>query len=125
MLKVGDAQLPGNLQKLLRAAARERDAKLTADDVFESLTAIRRQTAMNEYGAPEHASLRSMRVVLRGTMFAAELTFDERPTENEWALLAGAAFGMRAAGTGRNRGRGRVCATLKSEDWMRSQLAGL
>lgn len=125
VLKVGDAQLPENLRTLLRAAVKEKSTKLTADGIFESLTAIRRQTAMNEYGAPEHASLRSMRIVLRGTLLVAELAFDKKPTEGEWILLAGSASGLRAAGTGRNRGRGRVRVTLKNEEWMRDHLARL
>jgi hypothetical protein len=110
-LYAADAQLPVNVRALLRDAIKAETLKPA--EVFAGLTAIRRQTAMNEYGAPETATLRSMRVVLRGTFFEAELSFREAPTDDEWALLAGAALGLRAAGTGRNRGRGRLQVTLQ------------
>lgn len=128
-LKVGDAQLPENLRRLLRKEIRSE--KLKPEEIFASLTGIRRQTAMNEYGAPDHSTLRSMRVVLRGAIFESRLEIvpqlgDAVPSvEDQWTLLTCAALGLRAAGTGRNRGRGRVSAILNSEEWMREQFARL
>jgi hypothetical protein len=76
-----------------------------------------------------------MRVVLRETVLEAELSFavtptgneqtDSEPTADEWILLAAATLGLRAAGTGRNRGRGWVCATLIDEDTTRRYWARL
>ena len=109
-LHVSDAHLPSNLRALLRQGIK--DQELTKDEVFAALTGIRRQTAMNVYGGPQRASLRAMRVVLRKVVLEAELTFTKEPEPQQWALLAGAVLALRAAGTGRNRGRGRVQATL-------------
>jgi RAMP superfamily len=117
LLHVGNAQLPEGLRRILSDAVRNESEKLTAADVLATLTGIRRQTAMSESGAPRDDSLRSMRVVLRDVVLDAELTFlreppDEETEEKDLALLAGAALGLRAAGTGRNRGRGRLRAQL-------------
>jgi len=115
-LHVSDARLPWGLRSLLIEEMRQK--RLSPDDVLQSLTAIRRQTAMNHYGAPDRATLRSMRVILRTVSFESELSFTMPLTDDEWTLLAAAALGLRAAGTGRNRGRGRVQATLIDEEIM-------
>lgn len=107
-LRVGDACLPESLRVAIKIAVNKGD--LTADEVLESLTAIRRQTSMNEHGAPEKGSLRSLRVVLPGTVFEATLDFAEAPDDQTLALLAACTLAWRRAGTGRNRGRGRLRA---------------
>lgn len=109
-LRVGDARLPDSLRTAIKMAVR--NGELSADEVLESLTAIRRQTSMNEYGAPEKGSLRSLRVVLPGTVFEATLDFAEEPDERTLALLAACILAWRRAGSGRNRGRGRLQAWL-------------
>lgn len=109
-LRVGDARLPDSLRAAIKMAVR--NGELSADEVLESLTAIRRQTSMNEYGAPEKGSLRSLRVVLPGTVFEATLDFAEEPDERTLALLAACILAWRRAGSGRNRGRGRLQAWL-------------
>ena len=119
ILHVGDGCLPDGIRRLIAVTLDEN--KLGSADVLESLTAIRRQTAMTAFGAPESASLRSMRVVLRGTIFASQLVFDEVPTEFDKALLAATALAWRRAGTGRNRGRGRLRAWIQDDQWMRKQ----
>ncbi len=125
ILKVSDAQLPENLHRLIAYAIEEEQLVagklLTADEVLNSLTAIRRQTAMTHLGAPEAASLRAMRVVLRETRFEARLTFSEEPAPLDLALLTATTLAWRRVGTGRNRGRGRVRAWLKDEEWTRAQ----
>lgn len=121
ILHVGDACLPENLRRLIEASVDEEEGKITRATVLESLTAIRRQTAMTELGAPEPASLRSMRVVLRGTIFESRLTFDESPEPLDKSLLAATVLSWRRAGTGRNRGRGRLRAWLENDDWMLDQ----
>jgi hypothetical protein len=104
---VGAATLPEELQKAIEADVLA--GRLRPDDVFASLTAIRRQTAINdETGAPEKGSLRAMRVLLRETPLVAQLDFDQEPLPNCLALLAACASSLRRAGTGRNRGRGRL-----------------
>ena len=109
-LHISDAQLP----EALRHAVRQ--ANWPASDVLYSLTGIRRQTAINEHGAPDHASLRSMRVLLPGAVLEAAITFENKPSEAEKQLLAAAVLDFRHAGTGRNRGRGWLTANLDNED---------
>lgn len=109
-MRVGSARLPGGLRQVI--AADVKDDKYTATDVLHSLTAIRRQTAMDETGKPIHGSLRAMRVVLRQTVFEATLSFIQPPCPDDLALLAACVMALRRVGTGRNRGRGRVTARL-------------
>ena len=131
ILHVEAAQLPSNVRVLWRAEMESQRSHqtapvtLTPTDILESLTGIRRQTAVNEYGAPDHATLRSMRVILRETVLAAELSFTQEPSESEWVLLTAATLGLRAAGTGRNRGRGWCQATLNDEAFMRQHWTAL
>jgi hypothetical protein len=116
-MKVSDARLPENVRILLRDQIRR--GNLTLDEVFNSLTGIRRQTAMNEYGAPEHSTLRSLRVVQKGVFFEAPLEFEEELDEKQWAFLTAVVLALRHAGTARNRGRGWVMAEL--EDSQKTQ----
>jgi len=110
-LHVGRACLPGDLRQAVRQAS-----KLAPTRVLESLTDIRRQTAVDEAtGAPEDHTLRAMRVVLRETPFQARLTFSDAPTAEDLALLTACILAVRRAGTGRNRGRGRIQATLHKD----------
>ncbi|WP_299757770.1 RAMP superfamily CRISPR-associated protein [uncultured Chloroflexus sp.] len=114
MLRVGDARLPKPLRDAIRVMIDTAD--LSADEVFESLTAIRRQTSINEHGAPEKGSLRSMRIILPGTIFESRLEFAETPDDQTLALVAACVLAWRRAGTGRNRGRGRLQAHLLDSD---------
>jgi len=111
-LHVGDATLPAALRAAIVAELQADKPPYTANDILESLTAIRRQTAMDYSGKPEDGSLRAMRVILRGTVFEAELHFTTAPKDDALALLAACAQALRRVGTGRNRGRGRVQVTL-------------
>ncbi len=124
IMRVGDARLPEGVRRLIAVSLEEKQAAtsgLTPTDVLESLTAIRRQTAMTPFGAHEAASLRAMRVILRGTIFEAQLIFDQPPNDRERALLAVTVLAWRRAGTGRNRGRGRLRAWIQDDEWMRAQ----
>jgi hypothetical protein len=122
LMQVGAAALP---QDLCEAVANNiKRGELTAADVLESLTAIRRQTAVEETtGAPDEGSLRSLRVVLRETTFTAPLSFDRDPQNDEQALLAACVFSLRRGGTGRNRGRGRFQAWLNDNSYTLAQFA--
>lgn len=111
-MRVSDARLPESLRESIEIALQDKEKMLTSDDVLESLTAIRRQTSMDKYGAPERGSLRSMRVVLPGAIFEAQLEFAQSPDEHSLALLAACVLAWRRAGTGRNRGRGKLFASL-------------
>jgi hypothetical protein len=109
-MRVGNASLPSDLRAAIVAGAEA--GKYTKTDVLESITAIRRQTAMDETGVPDPGSLRAMRVMLRQTVFEASLSFTEPPIQDNLALLAACVMALRRVGTGRNRGRGRVTARL-------------
>ncbi|MBS3966899.1 MAG: hypothetical protein KGZ60_06585 [Truepera sp.] len=120
ILRVGGAQLPRDLREAVRAAIDDKNNTLTATDVLESLTAIRRQTAVDaSNGTPDEGSLRAMRVILREAHFTAQLDFVDEPSDidMELALLAACVKGFRRAGTGRNRGRGRLVAWLNDETY--------
>lgn len=127
MMRVGPASLPEDLRAAVTTevvaneeAKRDRQPSrgLSPMEVLESLTAIRRQTAVDtETDAPEEGSLRSARVVLRETPLIAQLDFDEtvsgaRRRANALALLAACTLSLRRGGIGRNRGRGRLVARL-------------
>lgn len=110
LLSISDAQLPADLRT---AIARDvQKGKIKREEVLESITALRRQTAMDETGVPEPHTLRTIRVLLRQTPFEAKLHFIEKPTEDDSALLSACVKAFRRAGTGRNRGRGRLTAEL-------------
>ena len=115
-LRIGPARPPADLVDAVRQAVESRDASLTPADILDSLTSIRRQTAVSaETGVPDRGTLRAMRVVLRDMPFEAKLTFPGESTPDDLSLLASCIVGLRRAGTGRNRGRGRLQATLHAD----------
>ncbi len=115
-LYVGNAELPADLRLRLHREwqkTSEKQRGLCRVANLEALTALRRQTAMDTAtGAPKRNTLRSMRVILRQTPFEAVLTFDIVPPDRARWLLAACVKAFRRAGTGRNRGRGRLHADL-------------
>ena len=88
------------------------DAKLSRQDVINSLTDIRRQTAMNENGAPLDETLRAMRVLVRGLTFYVPIILPDDLEEREKALLAACVMSLRRAGIGRTRGKGKIQARI-------------
>ncbi|MEG4311468.1 MULTISPECIES: RAMP superfamily CRISPR-associated protein [unclassified Microcoleus] len=120
-MHVGDACLPAGLRKAV-AQQQQQDNFPTREDVINSLTAIRKQTAIaSETGAPVEHSLRSMRVVVRDRpdsqpSYEAPLFFDIDPTPERLALLGVGTLALRRMGSGRNRGRGHVQCTLYYRD---------
>jgi hypothetical protein len=56
--------------------------------------------------------LRTVRVIIRHTVFHASLTFQRPLTDREKGLLAACVKSLRRVGTARNRGRGRITAAL-------------
>lgn len=111
LMTFGNAQLPEDLR---RAIANDfRRNKIKREEVLESITSLRRQTAIDEAGVAKEHSLRTMRVILRNTPFEAELHFAGEPLKDDLAILAACTKAFRRAGTGRNRGRGRLAAELK------------
>lgn len=121
----GDACLPNSLRQAL---AYQIDAKrFTRAEILDSLTTIRRQTAIEaKTGVADEGSLRSLRVAVRELVFIADLLLDDdtssgKTTDSETTqtdlndsltLLLIGTKALRYVGSGRNRGRGHVCCTL-------------
>lgn len=121
-LYISSATLPDKLQEAIRADVVGN--RLTVEQVLTSLTGIRRQTAMNnETEAPDERSLRSMRILLRGTQLVSQLYFTDAPNNDHLALLAACTLSLRRVGMGRNRGRGRVNAWLNNPEYTAEQFA--
>jgi CRISPR/Cas system CMR subunit Cmr4 (Cas7 group RAMP superfamily) len=120
-MMVGSAVLPDELSQAVGSDVRAK--RMTVNKILESLTAIRRQTSIDETsGAPETGSLRSARVVLRETVFSAPLEFTVPPTSTALALLAACAHSVRRGGSGRNRGRGRLRVWLNDDSYTQGQI---
>jgi hypothetical protein len=116
----GDACLPLELQTVI--AYHIKFKHFTPVEMLESLTTIRRQTAINtKTGVADEGSLRSLRVALRELSFTANLLIDsdsftpEMGIEELLTLITVSAAALRYVGSGRNRGRGHVRCTLMNE----------
>ncbi|NCJ07350.1 RAMP superfamily protein [Synechococcales cyanobacterium C] len=120
-IHVGDARLPDDLHQAV--AYQISQGKLTRAEILDSLTTIRRQTAIHpETGVPDRGSLRSGRVVLRDLTFTADLYFEQQPTADQLCLLMVGAKALRYLGSGRNRGRGHVRCCLHGESLPQNHL---
>lgn len=116
-LRIPAARLPESLRNAVAYEIAKTPPSLTSNQVIESLTAIRRQTAIEaDTGSAEIGSLRAIRVILRETEFVSELSLPDTPPNEALLLLAACAQMLHRAGTSRNRGRGRLCAWLANED---------
>lgn len=109
-MQVGTGLLPEALRAAV--AADVEAGLLDPQRVLGSLTTIRRQTAIDPDGVPAEGSLRSVRLVLRDTVFRAALHFMEPPPLAARALLAACASTVHRGGTSRNRGIGRLTLSL-------------
>ena len=113
---VGNAQLPNDLRTFIQAdfrllAENEKGKRQRAN--LESLTTVRRQTAVDEQsGSSKDNTLRTTRVVIRDTTFISRLDFTEPVSEQACWLLAACVQAFHRAGTNRNRGYGRLRAAL-------------
>lgn len=117
-MSIGGAQIPADLRQAIQQDIDAEFATLTPTDVLESLTVLRRQTAIDEQtGSAKDQSLRTMRVVLRETSFSVELAFhdvgsnygaSEKQLDSMLQLLAATVRAFRRLGSVRNRGLGRL-----------------
>ncbi len=84
--------------------------------ILDALTEIRVQTSEDRgTGAPARATLRSVRVIVRGLRLSAPLSWLSEPTPAEVRCLALAALGTRHAGLARTRGRGHIRVALDGD----------
>ncbi|MBI2567942.1 MAG: RAMP superfamily protein [Candidatus Schekmanbacteria bacterium] len=117
-LRISDAVLPAAIRATVRGAAERGEHKLLPGIILDGFTSIRYQTAEDrETGAPGVTTLRSSRVVLRGFVFEASLSWLDgyRPTAADARLLALCALATRHGGLFRNRGRGHIRMTLDGD----------
>jgi len=111
VMHVGDACLPNDLHEVVGWEIKQKT--LTNKEVLDSLTTIRRQTAINlESGIADNGSLRSFRAVIRQLEFKADLLFETPPNDSILSVLSAGTLALRHIGSGRNRGRGYVRCTL-------------
>jgi CRISPR/Cas system CSM-associated protein Csm3 (group 7 of RAMP superfamily) len=121
-MQVGDACLPDDLRQAVAAQINQEQRQspigrkpLTATAILESLTTLRRQTAINSVtGSANDRSLRTHRVILRSLDFTANLDLQANDAKlpDYLSLLANGVLALRRVGSGRNRGRGHVRCTL-------------
>lgn len=113
-LFIGNACLPTDLCAVI--AYEVQSEQMSREDVLETFTALRKQTAMDADGVAKDHSLRSIRVVMRETCLEAPLRLTDlessEQTADALALLSACVHAFRRAGTGRNRGRGLLVAEL-------------
>ncbi len=117
-LRIGDAILPAAITAAVRGAAERAEYPLAPGTILGGFTSIRYQTAEDrETGAPDVTTLRSSRVVLRGFVFEAGLSWLDgyRPSADDVRLLALCALATRHGGLLRNRGRGHIRMTLDGD----------
>jgi CRISPR/Cas system CSM-associated protein Csm3 (group 7 of RAMP superfamily) len=106
-LHIGAAKLAEDLQSRIRRS------NYIATQILEALTTIRHQTAVDTgTDRPDSGSLRATRAVLRNTVFYSSVVSNQDLNEDDLALLAACAAGMRRAGQSRTRGRGRIAVRL-------------
>lgn len=128
-MRVGHARLPHGLRIAIQKAVGS--GAWTPDEVTAALTTVRQQTALEVGGAPDPHTLRAARVILRRTVFYADLHLPDDPTERQKGLMAACVKGLRRAGLARNRGRGRLTASIVddagknlSDAWFRDFFRG-
>jgi hypothetical protein len=107
-LCIGDATLAPDLRASLAHTQSHPNPSVSCLEIIESLTDLRRQTAMNECGAPDDETLRAIRVLISGLTLYAPVHFAEDPEDDEKALFAACIKGVKRAGLGRNRGKGKL-----------------
>lgn len=115
-MQISDAQLPVDLRQAIAIQIQEK--KLKATEVLNSLTTLRRQTAIDiETGVASDNSLRTHRVILRDLVFEASLDLEipQDSIEDSLALISAGAQALRRVGSGRNRGKGHVKCWIQNE----------
>ncbi|MHA1423863.1 MAG: hypothetical protein ACTSSD_17400, partial [Candidatus Thorarchaeota archaeon] len=116
VLSISDATAPQDVVDWVRYALARPESKLTNGLILDSITSIRRQTAIERNtGSASEKSLRSMRVLLRGFNLISQLVWLEDPTLEDLSVLAVCLLGTRHAGISRTRGLGHVLFTLNGD----------
>jgi CRISPR/Cas system CSM-associated protein Csm3 (group 7 of RAMP superfamily) len=131
ILSIGDAQIPEEIRARIKTSIEKKISQelknlQTGDSaksyqqirslyrkrILDDFTTTRHQTAMEMSGVPKEHSLRVHRVIFRETSFEARLVFSEKPTDADIALLSACVRAFRRVGSNRNRGLGRIEASI-------------
>jgi CRISPR/Cas system CSM-associated protein Csm3 (group 7 of RAMP superfamily) len=115
IMHVSPATLPQDLRQAIAQDIEKESENVKRAEILDMLTTLRRQTAIDEGGAPRKESLRTLRLIIRNISLTAQLIFTSEPNESDLSLLAATVMALRRIGTGRNRGRGRIKAELLDE----------
>ena len=91
-------------------------AVLSKDKILETFTHIRRQTAIGDKGVAREHSLRTARVINKGTCFFGNIKTAIKDGDEEIVkTLAIACLNFRRMGTMRNRGFGEIKCSLRDK----------
>jgi hypothetical protein len=124
ILRFGDAMVDQNTLQWIKVALTRERSPFSKNEILESLTEIRWQTAENrETGAPEETTLRSVRVVIPGIKLKASLFWFEEPTSEDLSVLSLTLLATRHGGLSRHRGKGHICLTLNGNLELTRKLA--
>jgi len=111
-----DAKMPPDFIAAVEKRLFE-DATFTEKMVLDALTTIRQQTAIDPMtDAPKKHSLRSIRVLLRETVFMCDVTSRVDLDDTQKGVLVACAAGLRRGGQNRTRGLGRLLVTVQDVD---------
>ncbi len=117
-LHIGPGRLPDDLRQHLTAKH-----PYTPQQVLQAFTAIRHQTAVDtSTDTPAHGTLRATRVVIRGTVFYADLLSDVPLNATDEQLLAACAAGVKRGGQNRTRGLGWLKLQIEQANVPQEQL---
>ncbi len=86
---------------------------ISPEMILKTFTGIRRQTKIVD-GIASDGSLRTIRVVNKGTIFYGKITLNSNNPDHE-KLFSLACINLRRLGTKRNRGLGEVVCTLQND----------
>ncbi|AEG61724.1 RAMP superfamily CRISPR-associated protein [Desulforamulus ruminis] len=111
-IHLNDAQVAPAIRALFATAIQKQ--QLTSSEVFNSMTDIRRFTAINdETGTVEKRSLRKFRIIRKDLVLEAEIDGLDCLRGHEIGLLAAGLSSLRYLGTMKHRGKGWVrCALI-------------
>lgn len=106
-----------NIISWLQYIRQEHPSILNKESIINALTEIRQQTAINEKGFAKENSLRTIRVLKPDIEFCGMIEIVDKSRRSEFeALLALACMNLKRAGSGRNRGWGKIKCSLHNGD---------
>lgn len=109
-----------NLKLALEILRSKHPEVFSPEAVLDAFTYIRQQTAIDDDGIAREHSLRTIRVLKKGLVFAGSIYLDEKSIDKYYAetvdILAISAANLKRFGTKRTRGFGEVFCYLKGSN---------